>query len=88
MPLKKSYRAFGNIEVMPFASFSDEDGVYSSVDKVSHLSLELGAKKKHNKVMDIKASIKINNGSSKFDGSISKIEYKETQVNLGVGFIF
>lgn len=88
MPLKKSYRAFGNIEMMPFASFADEDGVYSSVDKVSHLSLELGAKKKHNKVMDIKASIKINNGSAKFDGSISKIEYKETQVNLGVGFIF
>ncbi len=88
MPLKKSYRAFGNIEMIPFGSFSDEDGVYGSVDKVSHLSLELGAKKKYNKVMDLKASVEINNASAKFGGNVSKITYKETVFNFGVGFIF
>jgi len=88
MPIKRDIRAFGNIELMPFASFDDEDSVYSSAESVNHISFELGGKLKYNKAMDLKASIQVNNGSAKFKSNVTKIEYEDTVFKAGVGFIF
>ncbi|MCT4642436.1 MAG: hypothetical protein N4A33_09080 [Bacteriovoracaceae bacterium] len=87
-PLRKGVRAFGSIEYIPFSSFSDEDGVYSSVDKSHHFRAEAGAKYKYNRQFDLKGALEIINANASFSSGVSNVKYKDIKLKLGASFLF
>lgn len=88
VPIGREYRFMARAELMPFPSFSEEDGIYGGATSVSSMELEIGLKYYYTPKMSLDGSIETFSRKAKFSGSYKEISYKDNRLKLGVSFNF
>jgi len=88
IPLKKGLRVFASGEIMPFAEFTDVDGVFGTNKSVSSMVLEVGANYLWSPNLKLLGSFELINNAAKFKGSNTELSYSDTSFKAGAAFSF
>lgn len=88
IPLQKGIRVFGSGELMPFADFEDDEGVYGSANSVSSMAFKIGAQYLWSPSMRLMGTFEVINNSAKTNGSNSEVGYSDNNFKLGAVFSF
>lgn len=88
IPLQKGVRVFGSGELMPFADFEDEEGVFGSADTVTSMAFKIGAQYLWSPSMRLMGAFEAINNSAKTGGSNSEVSYSDNNFKIGAVFTF
>jgi hypothetical protein len=89
IPLDKGLRIFAKGELVPFASFTDESGIYGTSKSNSSMVLEFGGKYQYSPTLRLIGSMEMINNSTKFkSGNTSELNLKDTIFKFGGSVTF
>ena len=88
IPLQKGIRVFGSGELMPFADFEDDEGIYGSAKAVTSMAFKIGAQYLWSPTMRLMGTFEVINNSAKTNGSNSEISYSDNNFKFGAVFTF
>jgi hypothetical protein len=88
IPLQRGLRLFGSGEIMPFASFADDENVFGSARTVTSMIFEIGAQYLWSQTMRLMGSFEVLNNKAKTRGTNTEVGYSDSHLKVGAVFTF
>ncbi len=88
LPLNREYRLFAHADILPFPTFTDEDGIFGSASSVNATELEIGGRYQYTVRTTLDASIETQSRKARFSGNFKEISYKDNRFKVGLSFNF
>jgi hypothetical protein len=88
IPLKKGIRMSLRAELLPFARFEDDSGIYGANENANSMKLEAQLSYRFSRQMTLLGGFETLNNGAKFGSLPSDLSYNENIVKVGAGFRF